>query len=107
MKTSIKCVMDDLEIERIAKKLKAELQKLSDTAFSIETNGSEPNYKTSKADKYENNSKVECVSSLVALKMKYQEFAADPTRISSMKQMAAKFSLELDAIIKSAIRRKK
>jgi len=50
---------------------------------------------------------VDAPSSLVAelsvLREHYQKFAADGTRISSMRQMAAEFALKLDGIIKRAI----
>tara|TARA_R110002050_G_scaffold147152_1_gene272910 strand:+ start:207 stop:716 length:510 start_codon:yes stop_codon:yes gene_type:complete len=47
-----------------------------------------------------------CIESLVALRGKYQEFAADNTRVSSMKDMAAKFVLELNPIIRASVNAK-
>ena len=47
-----------------------------------------------------------CIESLVALRVKYQEFAADNTRVSSMKDMAAKFVLELNPIIRASVNAK-
>jgi len=50
--------------------------------------------------------KKECVESLVALREKYQQFAADNTRVSSMKNMAATFVLELNPIIRKSLNNK-
>lgn len=44
------------------------------------------------------------VVSLVDLRSEYQRFAADMTRVSSMRQMAAEFALKLNPIIKSAMK---
>jgi hypothetical protein len=44
------------------------------------------------------------VTDLVALRHEYQEFAADKTRVGSMRQMAAEFVLKLNPIIKSALK---
>lgn len=46
------------------------------------------------------------VTQLVALRQSYQDFAADPTRVSSMRQMAAEFVLRLNPIIRSAVNKK-
>jgi hypothetical protein len=43
------------------------------------------------------------VQALVALREQYQRFAADHTRVSSMREMTAKFVLDLNEIIKLAI----
>lgn len=43
------------------------------------------------------------VVELVALRQNYQDFAADGTRIASMRQMAAEFVLKLNPIIKRAL----
>jgi hypothetical protein len=43
------------------------------------------------------------VQNLVNLREEYQHFAADHTRVSSMRQMAAQFVLKLSGIIKQAI----
>lgn len=48
--------------------------------------------------------KKECLEAMVALRSKYQEFAADHTRVSSMRKMAAEFVLELNPVIKAAMR---
>jgi len=50
--------------------------------------------------------KKDCVEALVALREKYQQFAADNTRVSSMKNMAAKFVLELNPIIRKSLNKK-
>ena len=47
-----------------------------------------------------------CIESLVALREKYQQFAADNTRVSSMKAMAATFVLELNPIIRKSVNHK-
>lgn len=44
--------------------------------------------------------KRECVEKIVSLSAYYQEFAADATRISSKRQMAAEFANKLNPIIK-------
>lgn len=44
------------------------------------------------------------VVSLVDLRSEYQRFAADMTRVSSMRQMAAEFALKLNPIIKAAMK---
>jgi hypothetical protein len=43
------------------------------------------------------------ISELCELRQHYQEFSADITRISSMRQMASEFVLKLNGIIKRAI----
>lgn len=43
------------------------------------------------------------VAALVALRQYYQDFAADGTRVSSMRTMAADFVLKLNPIIKRAV----
>ena len=43
------------------------------------------------------------ITELVCLRQAYQDFAADATRVSSMRQMAADFVLKLNPIIKRAI----
>ena len=48
-----------------------------------------------------------CVEALVELREEYQQFAADNTRVASMKAMAAKFVLELNPIIRAAVNDKK
>jgi len=68
---------------------KAELSKLADRAH---------------ASKPSNGESAPIVRELVALRQKYQEFAADGTRVSSMRKMAAEFVLELNPLIKGAIR---
>lgn len=45
------------------------------------------------------------VQELVSLRQQYQEFAADLTRVSSMRQMAADFVIKLSRIIKDDLRR--
>ena len=45
------------------------------------------------------------VQDLVSLRQHYQEFAADLTRVSSMRQMAADFVLKLSRIIKDDLKR--
>lgn len=45
------------------------------------------------------------IKDLVSLRQEYQEFAADPTRIASMRQMASEFVVKLNPIIKNALRR--
>lgn len=45
----------------------------------------------------------EIISELVKLRSDYESFAADGTRISSMRQMAAEFVIKLGAVIKRAI----
>jgi hypothetical protein len=44
------------------------------------------------------------VQQLVELRHKYQQFAADGSRVSSMRRMAAEFVMELNPIIKDGIR---
>lgn len=44
--------------------------------------------------------KRDCVEELVSIRQHYQEFAADGSRISSMRQMAAEFANKLNPIIK-------
>jgi hypothetical protein len=46
------------------------------------------------------------VAKLAALRAYYQDFAADPTRVNSMRQMAAEFVLKLNPIIKEALQGK-
>ena len=48
-----------------------------------------------------------CVEALVKLREEYQRFAADNTRVASMKAMAAKFVLELNPIIRAAVNDKR
>ena len=48
-----------------------------------------------------------CVEALVELREEYQQFAADNTRVASMKAMAAKFVLELNPIIRAAVNDKR
>ena len=48
-----------------------------------------------------------CVEALVELREEYQRFAADNTRVASMKAMAAKFVLELNPIIRAAVNDKR
>ena len=43
------------------------------------------------------------VRAIVQLRQQYQEFAADGTRIGSMRQMAAEFVLKLNEIVKQEI----
>lgn len=57
--------------------------------------GSEENVATSKPD---------TVRALAVLRDDYQKFAADKSRVASMRQMAAEFVLKLNPIIKDALR---
>lgn len=43
------------------------------------------------------------VKELVALRQKYHDFAADSTRVSSMRQMAAEFANALNPVIRKAV----
>lgn len=47
--------------------------------------------------------KRDVVQSLVAMREDYTNFAADSTRVSSMRQMAAEFVVKLDRVIKTAV----
>lgn len=47
--------------------------------------------------------KKSVIEGLVALRDEYQSFSADPTRVASMKQMAADFALRLSPLIKAAL----
>jgi len=47
-----------------------------------------------------------CVVALVELREEYQQFAADNTRVASMKAMAARFVLALNPIIRAAVNHK-
>jgi len=44
------------------------------------------------------------VQELTILRTEYQTFSADPTRVGSMRRMAAEFALRLDRIIQRAVR---
>jgi hypothetical protein len=50
--------------------------------------------------------KLPCVKQLVALREKYQQFAADGSRVASMRRMASEFVLELNPIIKLMVSKK-
>ena len=50
-----------------------------------------------------NPSESEVVRELVALRQFYQEFAADHTRVSSMRQMAAEFVTKLNPVIRGSV----
>lgn len=57
------------------------------------------------ASNYQSNgNSAPIVTELNALRSRYQEFAADATRASSMRRMAAEFVLELNPIIRGAIK---
>lgn len=47
------------------------------------------------------------VRDLAALRQSYQDFAADSTRVSSMRQMAAEFVVKLNPIIRNAVNQSK
>lgn len=49
-----------------------------------------------------NNNRLGIIRILVALRDEYESFAADATRVSSMRRMAAEFSVKLTKIIKEA-----
>lgn len=89
-----KLVKKLLEIERAMAGLKSKMRELCNLEheqYVRETNG----------DKVEHTKPI--VSELVALRQHYQEFAADSTRVSSMRSMAADFVLKLNPIIRKAV----
>lgn len=45
----------------------------------------------------------EIVKMLVAVRQEYQDFAADRTRVASMRQMAAEFALKINPIVRAAL----
>jgi len=85
--------------EKRMSEIKLQLQKLADDEQSC--------YKKPKpivvAGKLEPLGK-ECIAALVALREKYQQFAADHTRVSSMRTMAAEFVCQINPIIKAALK---
>jgi hypothetical protein len=84
-----------LKIERLLQPLKKRLRELSSDDRSNQDNGS---FSTPPSDV------KGIVEDLVELRKDYQFFAADSTRISSMRQMAAEFVVKLNPIIKRAIK---
>jgi hypothetical protein len=82
--------------------IKNRLQEIADIEFH-ERNQSVDAEKISTESTSAENEPKSMVVELVALRQHYQEFSADATRVSSMRQMAADFVLKLNPIIKRAI----
>ena len=85
--------------EKRMSEIKLQLQKLADDEQLCHKKPSKPVV----AVKLEPLAK-ECIEALVALREKYQRFAADHTRVSSMRTIAAEFVCQLNPIIKSALK---
>ena len=87
-----------MHIENEMSKIKTRLREIADIEFN-EKNG----LVKDKQPEPESVPVKSIVVELVSLRQAYQDFAADGTRVSSMRQMAAEFVVKLNPIIKRAI----
>jgi hypothetical protein len=78
----------------------AELREINDDIKSIASGRTEPKEGNTESKRKERLRFV--YLSLLDLKHQYHVFAADPTRISSMRQMAAEFANRIDMIVEES-----
>jgi hypothetical protein len=90
-----------LHIEKQLASVKLRLREIADLEFKSKNGDGAANYNEPTA--VPNAPVKSIVSELVALRQEYQAFAADGTRVSSMRQMAAEFVLKLNPVIRQAI----
>jgi hypothetical protein len=84
-----------IDLEKMLRPIKTRLQELADQEY---------NEKKAEMQTLEHNGdSTSIVRRLVSLREEYQLFAADPTRVGSMKQMAAQFVVKLNKIIREEI----
>ena len=92
-----------LHIENQLAPIKVRLREIADIEFKERNGGNNGATHEEDHPKAETAPTKSIVVELVALRQEYQNFAADGTRVSSMRQMAAEFVLKLNPVIKRAI----
>lgn len=102
-----------MSTEQLLSSLKVQMMALSDAAFkahkeasAIRRESGEMAENTAISSESNQQDKLgNAIRSLVALREKYQQFAADGSRISSKRQMASEFVIDINPIIKEALKK--
>jgi hypothetical protein len=88
-----------IDLEKMLRPIKTRLQELADQEY----NEKQAEMKQAEMQTLEHNSdSTSIVRRLISLREEYQLFAADATRVGSMKQMAAQFVVKLNKIIRDS-----